>query len=321
MLSHVIGKITIISMTKKLNYVFLTILAIVFIAGLQQRAHYLGTLSDKYGDGHHQWLTASSMIFVDNWLEDGVWNDRFLLLAKPRSIESVDFQNRHIYPSYPPGSIVPIYWIRKIFPSLTSIQAIRYFGVCNQFLVGIVIFWIIRSIFPEPRLTNACFAFLGAFFYLWMPKPFYFHSMVYFADLAAILPFSIILLQEIWVRKKKSYFSLCGQSLVLACLALIDYLVIPLAMILYVFRLTDPFKKYQSNYQKWLINGLQIFAPIVFVYLIFLINSFIAGALGDLIEKMLYRTAVSDEGNHYIYSFYQQFFINNLSHFLKVIQS
>src|SRR5215470_5245864 len=76
----------------------------VFIAvaalSVVQRWPYLG----KMGEIHQQWLMGSTVKFVDNWREDGIFADRFLMLEYPRSIETPTVSTRQPYPSYLPGA-------------------------------------------------------------------------------------------------------------------------------------------------------------------------------------------------------------------------
>jgi len=67
---------------------------------------------DHY-DGDNQWLTASTIKFVNNWLQDGIINDKFIMYEDFKSIE---FENdsREIYNSYPPGCIIPVFIFAKI---------------------------------------------------------------------------------------------------------------------------------------------------------------------------------------------------------------
>ena len=61
------------------------------------------------------WSTAHSQLIVDNWLENGFWNERGLSFLNPPSIEFPSLLSRHPSISYPCGAQLPVYVLAKVF--------------------------------------------------------------------------------------------------------------------------------------------------------------------------------------------------------------
>jgi hypothetical protein len=58
----------------------------------------------------HIWLSASTVKFVNNWLQEWPLKLHFIMYEYPDSIEFNSLAERGAYISYPPGAMVPIYW-------------------------------------------------------------------------------------------------------------------------------------------------------------------------------------------------------------------
>ena len=89
---------------------------VLFLKSLSLREHNLhatysqGTMNICEGcKTRYEWHTASTLVFVNNWLQEGAWNLRFALFDVPRSVEFSDFDQRFLYPAYPPGAMLPVY--------------------------------------------------------------------------------------------------------------------------------------------------------------------------------------------------------------------
>lgn len=81
---------------------FLLILGL-FATSVQLRAPWRGEL----GLRHHQWLTASTLLFSKNWYREGVVPLRMMMLKEPRSGEAQSIAERSPYVSFPPGAVCP----------------------------------------------------------------------------------------------------------------------------------------------------------------------------------------------------------------------
>ena len=128
--------------SKKIILIFL-LLSFLFFLTIKERGPFLGKLSD----GRHQWVTAHSTIIVDNWIEDGIISDKALALNMPRSIEANSIFERGTYISYPTGAQIQIFVLKSLFPNINTIKLIQGFGLLNQFLISLIIFFLVQVVF------------------------------------------------------------------------------------------------------------------------------------------------------------------------------
>ena len=225
----------------------LYLLAFIFIAILSFMIskNHLGSLSST---APHQWLTASTVNFVENWREDGFFNDKAMMLELPGSIESKTLESRKPYVSYLPGAPLEIAILKLIFPSSSTLVLTQIFNICNQFLVSLILAFILfygSSSFPG--LYRYLIALIVFITYQSLPATLYVHSMVFFSDQAALLPFCLALLTELIIRKHaRANVRLLPmyllQSFILLWAILCDWLAIPLIMSILIFRLISPLR-------------------------------------------------------------------------------
>lgn len=268
----------------------------VFICSLLPRIGYFGTLSD----GHNQWLTGSTVKFVDNWLEDGILNDGFLMLERPKSIESNFVSFRDIYASYPSGAIIPVYLMKLVIPGVDTIYAVHSWNLFNQYLIGLLIAAFVYLSLPRQDKKHNAFVFsaLSGASYIFLRKAFYWHEMAYFADQAAILPFAVILMLEMLIRTRVSGRGviLLGQSFFLFVLMSIDYLAVPVALVLWSCRILYPMDSKDKGFA-WRIafgSGVQIFSPVLVSLVLFLASVYLNGQGDRLFGMFLVRTGIVD---------------------------
>ena len=114
----------------------LCMIFIIFGYTIFIRMPFIGELSD----GHHQWLTAHSLTIVNNWLEYGIFNERFMSYLLPRSIETPSFYQRVHYVSYPLGAQLPIFLIKNLFPRVDTIWIIHLYGLLAHLSISIIIY-------------------------------------------------------------------------------------------------------------------------------------------------------------------------------------
>lgn len=306
--------ISIKQVVKSRDCIGLALITLVFIAIFLAGYKYIGTLSA----GHHQWLTAETMKFTENWVEDGIQNDNFLHIEDPNSIEQNGLISRGIYSSYPIGAQLPILFLKKILPNIDTLKIIHIYGYVNLYLIAILIYFLV--IFSRKDFKNniQVFAIIASISYLVLPSTRYWHSLVYFADQAVILPFALILFLELIIRKFNINLIRYFQSLILFWGMTIDYLVIPLALILYLFRLFVPLNEMGIQIAK---NFIQIFSPIAFALLIQTLVLYSNDLILPLYNNFLFRSGLNNEGSNLISSFFNQFWLGGLGIFPFVIFS
>ena len=69
-------------LTKNSDKKFYIYIFLAFILSIYFRWDYIGEISE----GHHQWITGMTLLTIENWMEDGIINDKFLNFQSPDSI-------------------------------------------------------------------------------------------------------------------------------------------------------------------------------------------------------------------------------------------
>ncbi len=269
------------------------------VAGIVQRWGYIGTMTE----GHHQWLMGDYVKWLEYWVRDGIFHDRFLMLESPYSIEATTFQQRVVYPSFPTGGLFQVYLLHEIFPGVPLVKLISLHGVAIQALVALLYgVLVLRTMKPADRTGLALFFPLAAMLtYLFHPAPYYFHPMTPLAFQAAMVPVAVATMLEYAMRIERlpARVRRLGwwQTVALGWLAACDWTFITFGIALSLFRALSPLPgKYERGLvrefvgtmlQIWLIPGLVILA--------YLADLYFNGALDELIQRALLRTGVADQ--------------------------
>ena len=226
-------------LSNNLGVSFQSILLMVFIFTCMLRGQYIGELSNR----QHVWLTASSVKFTDIWVNEGALKSDFLLIEEPASILQPKIEDREIYASQPSGSILPIFILKKIFPNIDTLLIIHIYSLFNLFLIALSAYWVVVTLLGKKLkgVLSHVYGLMAGSSYLLMPAPLYWHSIIYFTDIAVILPFSIIILVEVKIRvledSKGLNYLLFLQSIAIFIMAAIEYFSIPAATSIFFFRI------------------------------------------------------------------------------------
>ena len=301
-------EISIKQAVKQEDFLGLALLVVVFVAVFLGGLRYIGTLSA----GHHQWLTAETMKFTENWVEDGIQSDNFLTLEIPKSIEYAEITNRGIYSSYPIGSEIPIFFFKKLLPNTNTLKIIHIYGYVNLFLVAVLIYFFVILSRIDTKEGIPIFALIAGISYLLLPSTKYWHSLVYFADQAIVLPFMLILFSELLIRRYNKKNAKYLQSIFLFWGMTIDYFTLPLVTILTLFRFISPLN--EENRLKF-IDICLLFAPIFLALGMQLLVLYENNLILPLYNNFLFRAGLNSEGSKLITSFFRQFFLGNLGIF------
>jgi len=108
-----------------------------FLNTLETRKPWRTVLSDT----HHQWLSGSTLKFVNNWFEEGPVSLKFGMIENPNSIEFPTLLSRGPYPSYPPGTIIPVYVLAKIMGRELTPSLLMKYNLINHFLIAFFYFF------------------------------------------------------------------------------------------------------------------------------------------------------------------------------------
>ena len=153
-----------------------------------------------YSGENHDWLTASSVIFTDNWSREGAWNLRFGMYENPKSPEISTQISRQPYLSYPPGAVLPVFMIGEAIGHEPTVGMVMTYDLANHLLVTIflalTVFFFLNSL--KIRLAAAfLFSLIPILLELLLPSPFYYFQNSFFSDQAVILPFVLVVFLEV----------------------------------------------------------------------------------------------------------------------------
>lgn len=300
---------------KSNKIVYLIILTFVFLISLFLRADYIGTLSD----GHHQFDTAQTKLYIENWFYEGLINNKLLSLWIPQSINYISFEDRQPYISYPIGPYLILYFIKLIFQNIETLKLIHYSSAFIHYLILILIFLFISNLknFNVENKNLNTFALLSSVSYLFLPLPFYYHLMLFNFDTLIILPFVSIIFLEYFIRIKPEKNLFIIQSIIIFFSGFFDYFPIMISISLFIFRLFFPIKEKKS-----IFNFFQIFLPLSFPYLLHIYHLYYTDELYHLFKRFLTRTGISSftSSKEQVYSsFIYNFWIKKLNVYLPFI--
>jgi hypothetical protein len=262
---------------------------------------------DRY-DGEHQWLSASTVKYVNDWLAEGATADRFLLYEDARSVEFEQY-NRRVYVSYPPGTVIPVYIAARLCgKQQVSVSFIKYFVLfeygCMVLLLGVLFYvvlcWLGIGSVVEKTLVPVVLAVIWAL----LPFNYYYLRNVFFSDQAVLLVALLFFINEFLLitadgrkqARKHHWFSF----LLVFAGVFTDYYFIPVVMISFLLRSVILFQESKGAagmLARILAMGKRtadLFAGTVLALLLFLQQiSAVPEGYKMLREKFFERTAVS----------------------------
>lgn len=285
------------------------IVTVVFSISVRMRSEHTGEVSLW----HHNHLTGTSMLFTNNWLSDGILNDRFAMIMNPASIEFKSLDDRGIYDSYPPGCLLPLYALAKITGSdQIDFTFIHRWDLFNQYMVTLTMVMLIYLVFLKMKIKviiGMIAALPPVAVNIFMPSPYYFFHSIYFADQAVLLPFVLTVLLEFLrsnTRHKKLVNTL--EWLMICFGTFTDYLFICIVIVIYVKRLILGEIKLKPI-GRWFTESLKFASPAITAIALFILQIIINGPQ-SIIDMFLYRTGLggADEYvrnfNHYFWKTY-----------------
>src|SRR5215510_354820 len=198
-------------------------------------------LGQPYSD--FTWNTAHSQLIVDNWLENGFWNERGISFLNPPSIEFPSLVSRYPYVSFPCGAQLLPFVLAKalgvhVTPGFFHIWGLVWHGVIGGLLIcGLLLF---SASDQEPERTLG--AFLPGFLWLGTRGPLTFFPTLWFADHAVLLPFVLVGLAEVIVAHgllRERYRQWITWSLpgLIFWGTYTDWLFVPLCAVILLYRL------------------------------------------------------------------------------------
>ena len=167
--------------------------------------------------GTHSWLTGSTIKFTNNWLKDGIMNDKFTMLEAPSSIELPTLESREQYVSYPPGTILTTYTAAKLvgkeevgfnFIKLINIA----FYLLDALLIGLIIYVILEWILKiKSRNTKTILPIILSCLWIMLPNNIYYLRNIFFADQLVLFFINLLILLELL----KNYIGIKNKKILL----------------------------------------------------------------------------------------------------------
>lgn len=160
------------------------------------------------------WLSASTIKFVNQWLKEGALSHRFTCYESFDSIEFNSLEERTPYLSYPAGTVFSVYTAARIcgvtqinLPFVKRFQMVCF--VLDTLLLAAFLYLLLAVSLRTGEVFKTLLAAALAIMWALLPANTYFLSNVFFADQYVILWVHLFLLTELLAgmpilsRKKK----------------------------------------------------------------------------------------------------------------------
>lgn len=280
--------------------ILFVVVTVMFAISVNMRSDY----KDYVATEHHHHLTATAMAFTNNWLDDGMINDHFAMMANPKSVEFASLKDRSFYDSYPPGCIVPLYALAKVSGAKEiHFGFVQRWDLFIQYMTTLLLAFFIYLIILKLgsgmiyTIAGIAAALIPTVINLFMPAPFYFFHSVYFSDQAVLLPFMMTIFIELlreYLKDGKPRTALnIIEAVVIFAGTVTDYLFLCLLLVIYVKRLLLGEISVKSI-KKWFIGSLKFAAPAIIALGLFVLQIFINGPV-RIFTMLKFRTGVSDD--------------------------
>ena len=217
---------------------------------------YIVPVNLQNADNTHEELTAFSLNVVNNWLIDGIINDKFVMYTEYASVEFENNNNRNVYLSYPPGALIPLYLTAKVSgKNEISIGFIKRFVQLEYYLsiilLSLLFYICLRLIEVKSRWLILSLPVMFSSLWAFLPYNVYYMNNVYYADQAVILLSIMFFLIEIMFYgkqfKNNETFLNILSSMVLFAGILTDYYFFCIASVAVLFRLLNNFREHQKK--------------------------------------------------------------------------
>ena len=241
------------------------------------------------------WMTAHSQLIVDNWLENGFWNERGLSFLNPPSIEFPSLLSRQPYVALPCGAQLPVYILAKVFDRPVTPGVFHIWGLVWHGCIGLVLIgglWLFDAKGQEPERTLG--TFLPGFVWLGGRASLAFFPTLWFADIAVLLPFALVGLVEVIVartllRERHRRWLTWSLPALIFWGTYTDWLFVPFIAVIFLYRLLR-LRSIRATFSAFV---WQVAMPATAAVLLFLLQ--LGWALGPyfgpaLLERFLVRS-------------------------------
>ena len=286
---------------------------VIFFHTVEMRKPWRTELSDV----HHQWLSGSTIKFVNNWYKEGPLSLKFGLIENPQSIEFPTLLSRKPYPSYPPGIVLPLYILAKMVGYELTPSMLMKYNLLNQFFIAILlsltVFCFLRQL-KFDYLNSVLLSVVPIFIEFFTPATMYWHQNVFFTDQAIILPFVLFIFLEIVkgnINKKLILRTICIlQALVMFYGALTDWFFVFVSFVVWLNRILK--REMGNTLYSFAKSSLIFWFPFVLAILLFVIQLYSLDILPLIVDRFMFRTGLSSSGEKYIHGFFRKFWIGHI---------
>lgn len=278
-------------------------------------------LRSPYNNRTNEWLTGATIKFTNMWIRENPFKLGFGMFFNPASVEFQDLKSREVYSSYPPGTIIPLYFL-GLFKGGIDSSIVIFYNLLNHFFISFIMgltifFFLLKSGFN--LLKSFLSSTIPVIYYLLSPVTLYLHHIIYFSDMAIILPFVFYILLEVlrdYEDKLIKKITNIISPIVLFYGIFTDYFFVFVATAVYFKRLLflEFGKKPSVILKKSILHALPAVAAIV----IFILQTIALGGVKRLADIFLFRTGLdkNEAADNFFDKFWMGHFKNAYSEML-----
>lgn len=168
--------------------------------------------------GTHSWLSATTLTFVNNWLDEGPQALHFTNYNGRYSVEYRDLADRDAYVSYPTGTTLFVYTAAKLTgKEHIDISFLKHFQMVWYLVEAILLAWFAMLLTAGSGYRSASgkvvIGFMTGAIWILMPVNVWYLSNVYFADQCVILWVMLFLPIEYMIRVKEKGGWINGEAI------------------------------------------------------------------------------------------------------------
>ncbi|MDX1946613.1 MAG: hypothetical protein SFU86_14525, partial [Pirellulaceae bacterium] len=279
--------------------ILLSLTTAVFAYTVAIRAPWFGQLTDC----SHEWCTATSLIWAQNWYREGALQSGFLLLENPASPEFTTLDSRSPYVSYPPGSILPLHVLSLLRGREPDLPLIMGVSLAGHWLVAAslaaAVYWLLLKC-GLPMWNALLGAVPAPLIELLSPSPLYCHQNFYAMDSLAVVLFAICLALETarWTFPRWSTLADALLWVMLLLGYLTDWLFALVGPTLLVCRLVLEWRD-RTNWRQRMLGTIVYWSSAMLAAGLFIGQLTILGRWHSLYDRFLERTGLTTARNSY----------------------
>ena len=253
--------------------------------------------------GVHSWLSASTLKFVNNWLEESPQNLHFINFESPNSIEFNDLEERCPYISYPSGSTLFVYIFARLFGKtqidisfLKHLQNVLF--LLEILLFAIFVYRFLGKIGIKSDVERSVVSLFSAGFWMWLPTNVWYLANIYFTDQCVILfvmAFLLVEYESYWCKSKVSSILLnVIKSFLIFAGILMDYYFWILAFVAFIVMIARCIKA-KTTVSKIIMSSLWYAIPVLLAVGFFAYQLFSISNWEEILKnKFMFRAGFSD---------------------------